>query len=327
MLEWNKEYEEASKSYLKAAELGNIIAQRTIAELYASGKGIAIDKQKSFEWYKIAAENGDNHSQFTLGVMYETGQVVEKNLNEAAKWYYKAAAQGYQLEYAYSRETGHQTAKERYDNVIKKGASPPTELIEKNKKQENQLLIISKFIKKTFGVTGIIIISLISLILIFFYPKIDKSLRYKSINIWFSPVVFIVGGIIMFFTGGFSSPGVDNFVLLLLNCSLIYHSYKIIKSSNSFISIILRILLTFIVSTFCFYATLSVVGFIIPIVLIYFFFKDNRRSSRNSSQNRVNCINCKYYGGEYCKSLSKRINSPYESINCSSWKWENSAGQ
>jgi len=137
-----EEYEKAAENYLKAAELGHIPSQIKIAELYASGKGVAEDLQKSFEWYKKAAEQGDVHSQIILGRCYEEGKIVAKNLNEAAKWFYKAKEA--------ARESSQiNLARNSYDKVIKMGATPPIEI-----KDEERKIEASQFLKKSDPLTN-----------------------------------------------------------------------------------------------------------------------------------------------------------------------------
>jgi TPR repeat protein len=52
------------------------------------------DPAESAKWYRKAAEQGDVFAQKSLGYLYSNGKGVTQDYEEAAKWYRKAAAQG-----------------------------------------------------------------------------------------------------------------------------------------------------------------------------------------------------------------------------------------
>ena len=79
---------------MKAAELGNPVAQLSIGEMYFNGLGVNRDSVQSAEWIRKAAEQGLAAAQCSLGTSYETGFGIEQDYAEAVKWYRKAAAQG-----------------------------------------------------------------------------------------------------------------------------------------------------------------------------------------------------------------------------------------
>ena len=54
-----KDYEEAMKWYLKAAEQGYANAENIIGELYYYGEGVAQDYEEAMKWYLKAAKQGD----------------------------------------------------------------------------------------------------------------------------------------------------------------------------------------------------------------------------------------------------------------------------
>ena len=62
--------------------------------MYASGKGVPLNMEKSFEWYLQAANQGFAPAQYNVGVAYDLGRGVEKNNDQKFIWYKKAADQG-----------------------------------------------------------------------------------------------------------------------------------------------------------------------------------------------------------------------------------------
>lgn len=81
---------------LKAAEQGNVVAQRRFGGMYRKGRWVAKSYEKAQEWYSKAAEQGDADSQFWLGIAYQNGRGVEKDY-EAAVGLYRKAAKGVML--------------------------------------------------------------------------------------------------------------------------------------------------------------------------------------------------------------------------------------
>ena len=87
--------EQAFTWMLKAADQGDVLAQRHLEWMYRSGIGVQEDQVKSFDWNLKAAEQGDALAEFLLGAHYEEGTGVAKNFVEAMHWYHKSADQGY----------------------------------------------------------------------------------------------------------------------------------------------------------------------------------------------------------------------------------------
>ena len=82
---------------LAAAERGNVIAMRDVAEVYYSGdadRRIDKDPEQAFYWMKKAAEAGVSDAMYYLGLFYSKGLGVKRNFEEAAKWMNKAANLG-----------------------------------------------------------------------------------------------------------------------------------------------------------------------------------------------------------------------------------------
>jgi TPR repeat protein len=75
----------------KAAEAGDVRAQRSLADLHMRGDGVSRDRAEALSWYRKAADRGDAYS---LGVVYAEGVGVEQDLAQAVIWYRKAADLG-----------------------------------------------------------------------------------------------------------------------------------------------------------------------------------------------------------------------------------------
>jgi TPR repeat protein len=103
------------KSYRKAAEQNDAIAQFNLAFAYANGRGVAKDDAEAVKWYRRAAEQNLAQAQYNLGFAYANGRGVAKNYAQAVKWLRKAADQSnVQAETAlgYCYATGQGVAKE-----------------------------------------------------------------------------------------------------------------------------------------------------------------------------------------------------------------------
>ena len=94
-----------------AAEKGDAIAQRLVANAYLTGEGVKQDPTEGVKWVKLAADQRDPYAQYTLGILYDEGTALPRNLKEAVKWYSLAAAQGlpdaqFNLAICYSKGEG-----------------------------------------------------------------------------------------------------------------------------------------------------------------------------------------------------------------------------
>jgi Sel1 repeat len=79
----------------KAAELGNVVAQRQLAECYASGDGVGHNDGLAALWCRKAAEQGDQIAQHCFGCYCDQGRGVSQDRAEAAKWYRASAEAGH----------------------------------------------------------------------------------------------------------------------------------------------------------------------------------------------------------------------------------------
>lgn len=84
----------AASWYLRAALLGNTLAQHNMGNIHESGTGVPQDDAQAVYWWLQAAAAGDAIPQWQLGNMYEKGRGVEKDLNEALRWYRDSASRG-----------------------------------------------------------------------------------------------------------------------------------------------------------------------------------------------------------------------------------------
>lgn len=87
-------FNEATRWFRKAADLGFPDAQLMLGSAYDAGKGVAKDGAEAVRWYRRAAEQGDTTAQSIMGGMYLNGDDVEKDISTGLEWYRKAAEKG-----------------------------------------------------------------------------------------------------------------------------------------------------------------------------------------------------------------------------------------
>ncbi|KAF9929055.1 hypothetical protein FBU30_001898 [Linnemannia zychae] len=89
-------YQLALKWYVKAAEKGKSpIAQRKVGDIFYKGLGVQQDYEICMGWYLEAAEQGDAPAQCKLADLYHYGEGITKDQKLAAEWYSKSAEQGF----------------------------------------------------------------------------------------------------------------------------------------------------------------------------------------------------------------------------------------
>lgn len=79
----------AVRWYLRAATLGYAPAQRNLAGMYGSGRGVPMSADAARYWFTAAARQGDAQAQFVLGNAYTA------NAQASLNWLWKAAKQGH----------------------------------------------------------------------------------------------------------------------------------------------------------------------------------------------------------------------------------------
>lgn len=82
------DFHRAGELYSTLAERGVLEAQRWLAHLYETGKGVSHDKERARYWYEKAANTGDEFACVELGRMLE-----EDGTPSTAKRYYSLAAE------------------------------------------------------------------------------------------------------------------------------------------------------------------------------------------------------------------------------------------
>jgi uncharacterized protein len=86
-----RDYTEAFRWYMKAAEVGYGEAKYNLCRMAAQGLGTAADYPEAVKWCLKAAESGDEWGQFGMGRINEDGTGVPPDLAKAAEWYRKSA--------------------------------------------------------------------------------------------------------------------------------------------------------------------------------------------------------------------------------------------
>src|SRR5262249_15298905 len=86
---------ETAARHRKAAERGEAWAQREVAKLYASGRGVSSDEAEGLRWTRKAAEQDEGEAIFQVGYALEKGRGVARDDAEAATWYRRAADRGH----------------------------------------------------------------------------------------------------------------------------------------------------------------------------------------------------------------------------------------
>ena len=88
-------YTEALPILEQAANLGNAEAMCTLGKLYAEGKGVDNNIQKSYEYYSLAAQKEHPQAQYQLGMCFLAGKGVSSDVQQAQQWIEKAAQNDY----------------------------------------------------------------------------------------------------------------------------------------------------------------------------------------------------------------------------------------
>ena len=89
-----RDYAQAHKLFIEAAEQGHAKAQYRLGFMYSLGKGVKKSDQQAIGWWQKAAKQSDPDAQYYLGYMHEIGAGVNQDMGEAKKWYQKAASNG-----------------------------------------------------------------------------------------------------------------------------------------------------------------------------------------------------------------------------------------
>ena len=119
-----RNYAEAYKSYLAAAEKGHVISIATVGWMLRNGQGVGKDYKKSIEWYKKAAEKGHVESQMGLAELYYRSLGLPKrDYVTAYKWYTIAAGLGSKEAKAFTLRMQQTVLKEPHVTADQKATS------------------------------------------------------------------------------------------------------------------------------------------------------------------------------------------------------------
>jgi TPR repeat protein len=69
-------------------------AQVELGAIYGKGLGVAADRRRSIELYKLAAVQNDAHANFNLGIIYINGDGAERDIEIGVRYMSKAARLG-----------------------------------------------------------------------------------------------------------------------------------------------------------------------------------------------------------------------------------------
>lgn len=89
-----REYGEAVKYLLLAAENRDAEAKRLLGNCHYQGVGVKKDNGKAVKWFREAAMAGDTEAKLRLGILFYNGDGVERNYKEAAQYFRRAATDG-----------------------------------------------------------------------------------------------------------------------------------------------------------------------------------------------------------------------------------------
>lgn len=92
--DFEEDYEQAMKYFIKALDAGSTEAMNKIGYMYQCGYGVVENKSEAVKWYKRGAKNGDSESMNSLADCFLKGIGIEQNIDAAINWYRKAAELG-----------------------------------------------------------------------------------------------------------------------------------------------------------------------------------------------------------------------------------------
>ena len=115
-----KQFDKSFELYLKAAKMGNTLAQCNVGYAYMYGEGVSKDYANAVYWLEKSAEKNHAASMNNLGLCYSNGWGVTQDRVKALEWYKKAA------------DAGSKRAAENYETLKKmletKPVTPPQQM-------------------------------------------------------------------------------------------------------------------------------------------------------------------------------------------------------
>ena len=148
-----QDYEQAREWYLKAANMGNMEAQYSLATMYKLGQG---DEEQDYsmakEWYEKAAKQGFDRAQHFVANRYNHSEGVEEDLVKAFTYYKLAAEQGFALAqallaqcYFYGRGTAEDVLKAN-DLLIKVAAQKEPQIVNNKTFRDLRKNVLREFV-------------------------------------------------------------------------------------------------------------------------------------------------------------------------------------
>ncbi len=107
------DYATAAEEWRRAADAGDLAAQRNLGHLYRWGKGVKQDLAQAARWYRRAAIAGFDRAQINLALLHLNGQGVKRDAAEGARWLSKAA------------DAGNSEAQFRFAQLLESGKGVP----------------------------------------------------------------------------------------------------------------------------------------------------------------------------------------------------------
>jgi TPR repeat protein len=89
-----RDYQEALRWYVLAAEAGQPDAMNSLGLMYALGLGVSQDLSEATKWWIKAADSGSIAAMTNIATMNYAGLGVRQSYAEAAKWFHLAADKG-----------------------------------------------------------------------------------------------------------------------------------------------------------------------------------------------------------------------------------------
>ena len=106
--------------YLKAANANHLEAQLAVAKCSEKGIGVNSDMTEAIKWYHKAADSGSAYAKCVIAELYEKGKIDgTKNYGQAFVWYLDAANAGdANAQYKMGKyiENGWETSKRKYNS-------------------------------------------------------------------------------------------------------------------------------------------------------------------------------------------------------------------
>lgn len=90
----SEDQEESTRLYRKAAEKGDRVAQLQMGFRQREGKGMLKSDAEAFKWFRLAANQGDKIAEYMMGTCYLYGFGIPKDYAESARWHRKSAENG-----------------------------------------------------------------------------------------------------------------------------------------------------------------------------------------------------------------------------------------